>query len=129
MLKYFLIVLAVILVVALVGCVSQPAVLDSTKTYSITKEIHSLNVEINAADFVIVQGDNFSVESNLKNLSVTEEDGVLKIVDKTRFARNYNGASLKLCMASFLKITHILMRYLKKMGLKLNTKTCTIHQF
>lgn len=98
MLKYFLIVLAVILVVAMVGCVSQPAVLDCMKTYSITKDIHSINVEINAADFVIVQGDNFSVESNLKNLSVTEEDGVLKIVDKTRFARNYNGASLKLCI-------------------------------
>ncbi|MBE6794932.1 MAG: hypothetical protein E7532_08380 [Ruminococcaceae bacterium] len=98
MLKYFLIVLVVVLVVAMVGCVSQPAVLDSTKTYSITKDIHSLNVEINAADFVIVQGDNFYVESNLKNLSVTEEDGVLKIVEKTRFARNYNGASLKLCI-------------------------------
>ena len=98
MLKYFLIVLVILLVVALVGCASQPAVLKSTKTYSITKDIHSLDVEINAADFVIVEGDTFSVESNLKKLSVSEEEGVLKIVEKTRFARNYNGASLKLCI-------------------------------
>lgn len=98
MLKYFLIALVVLSLVALVGCASQPAVLGNTKTYDTTSDIHSLDVEINAADFVIVQGDEFSVESNLKNLSVLEEDGVLKIVEKTRFARSYNGASLKLCI-------------------------------
>ncbi len=98
MLKYFLIALVVLSLVALVGCASKPAVLGSTKTYNITKEIHSLVVEINAADFVIEQGEKFSVESNLKNLSVSEEDGVLKIMEKTRFARNYNGAFLKLCI-------------------------------
>ncbi len=98
MLKYFLIALVILLVVVLIGCASQPAVLRSTKTYNITKDIHSLDVEINAADFVIVQGDEFSVESNLKNLSVLEEDGVLKIIEKTRFASSYIGASLKLCV-------------------------------
>ncbi len=98
MLKYFLIVLVVLSLVALVGCASQPAVLGSTKTYNITKDIHSLVVQINAADFVIVEGDKFYVESNLKNLSVSEEEGVLRIVEKTRFARNYNGASLELCI-------------------------------
>ena len=94
--KYLLIALVILFLVALVGCASQPAVLDSTKTYKITKGINSLNVEINAADFVVEQGEKFSVESNLKNLSVLEEDGVLKIVEKTKFARSYNGASLKL---------------------------------
>lgn len=98
MLKYFLIVLVILTLVALVGCASQPAVLDSTKTYGITQDIHSLDVEINAADFVIVQGEKFSVESNLKNLSVSEEEGVLKIVEKTKFARSYNGAFLRLCI-------------------------------
>lgn len=98
MLKYFLIALVVLSLVALVGCASQTAVLGSTKTYDVTTDIHSLNVEINAVDFVIVQGDEFSVESNLKNLTVTEDDGVLKIVEKTKFARSYNGASLKLCI-------------------------------
>ncbi|MBQ7385986.1 MAG: hypothetical protein IJW04_05715 [Ruminococcus sp.] len=53
MLKYFLIVLVILLLVALVGCASQPAVLDSTKIYDITKGICSLDVEINAVDFVI----------------------------------------------------------------------------
>ena len=98
MLKYFLIALVILSLVSLVGCASQPAVLGNTKTYDITKDIHSLNVEINAADFVIVQGEKFSVDSNLKNLSVLEEDGVLKIVEKTRVASSYNGASLKLCI-------------------------------
>ena len=98
MLKYFLIALVVLSLVALVGCASQIAVLDITKTHDVTTDIHSLNVEINAVDFVIVQGDEFSVESNLKNLTVTQDDGVLKIVEKTKFARSYNGASLKLCI-------------------------------
>lgn len=98
MLKFLLIALVVLSLVALVGCASQPAVLGNTKTYDITTDIHSLDVEINAANFVIVQGEKFSVESNLKNLSVLEEDGVLKIVEKTKFARSYNGASLKLCI-------------------------------
>ena len=94
--KYLLIALVVLSLVALVGCASQTAVLDITKTHEITKDVHSLDVEINAVDFVIVQGDKFSVESNLKNLTVTQDDGVLKIVEKTKFARSYNGASLKL---------------------------------
>lgn len=94
--KYLLIALVILSLVALVGCASQTAVLDITKTHEITKDVHSLDIEINAADFVIVQGDEFSVESNLKNLTVTQDDGVLKIVEKTKFARSYNGASLKL---------------------------------
>lgn len=96
MLKYFLIALVVLSLVALVGCTSQSVGMNDTKTYNITSDICSLDVEINSADFVIVQGEKFSVESNLKNLSVLEEDGVLKIVEKTKFARSYNGASLKL---------------------------------
>ena len=98
MLKYFLIVLVILFLVALVGCASQSAVLDITKTYNITSDICSLDVEINVADFVFVQGEKFSVESNLKNLSVLEEDGVLKIVEKTKFAHSYRDAKLKLCV-------------------------------
>ena len=96
--KYLLIVLVILFLVALVGCASQSVVLNETKIYDITKDIHSLDIKINAADFVIEQGEKFSVESNLKNLSVFEEDGILKIVEKTRFARSYNGALLKLCI-------------------------------
>lgn len=96
MIKYFLIALLVLSLVALVGCARQNVVMNDTKTYSITSDIHSLDVQINAAEFVIEQGDVFSVESNLKNLSVSEEDGVLKITEKTKFAASYSNAILKL---------------------------------
>ncbi|MBQ4105149.1 MAG: DUF4097 family beta strand repeat protein [Clostridia bacterium] len=96
--KYFLIALVILSLVALAGCASQSVVMNDTKTYDITKDICSLDIDINAADFVIEQGEEFSVESNLKNLSVSEEDGVLKIVEKTKFARNYNSAFLRLCI-------------------------------
>ena len=49
------------------------------QTYSISGEITSLDIEIGMAAFEIVEGENFSVESNLKNLSVEEKDGVLQI--------------------------------------------------
>lgn len=42
------------------------------------------------------QGDEFCVESNLKNLSVSEKDGVLKVIDKTKHNASYDGAMLKL---------------------------------
>ena len=78
-----------ILLACLVGCSKQDAVLDETKTYEITSEIHSLDIQINAADFKIVSADEFSVESNLKYLSVSEKDGVLTIVDEAKSNSNY----------------------------------------
>lgn len=99
MTKYFIIAALVILsVVVLTACTTRPVVLGEKKTYDITSDIHSLEVEINAAEFTIVEGDKFSAESNLKNLSVTEENGVLRIVDKTKISGNYANATLKLCI-------------------------------
>lgn len=97
MTKYILIALLILSVVALVGCVAGTAsVLGESKTFKISSGIHSLDIQINAADFTIEQGEDFSVESNLKNLSVSEKDGVLTIVDKTKHTVSYNGAILKL---------------------------------
>lgn len=90
------VIISAILLVCLVGCNKQDVVLDETKNYEITSEIHSLDVEINAADFKILSADDFSVESNLKYLSVSEKDGVLKIVDEPKSNGNYSNAILTL---------------------------------
>ena len=97
MTKYIIIaVLVVLIMVVLVACAGENAVLSESRTYGVTSDIHSLNVEINSADFTIVQSNELSVESNLKNLSVTEDNGVLNIVDKTKHSVRYNNAKLTL---------------------------------
>ena len=84
----------------LAACNREDAVLSKAKTYQVTTEIHSLDIRINAADFVIVHGDDFSVESNLKYLSVYEKDGVLNIVDEAPKTTSYADAKLKLYLPS-----------------------------
>jgi len=91
-----LITVFLVCLVCLVGCGKQDVVLDETKTYEITSEIHSLDVQISAADFKIVSEDEFSVESNLKYLSVSEKNGVLRIVDEAKSNSNYSNATLTL---------------------------------
>lgn len=82
--KVITIISSVILLVCLAGCGKRDVILDEAKTYEITSEIHSLDIEISAADFKIESADKFSVESNLKYLSVSEKNGVLRIVDKAK---------------------------------------------
>ena len=94
--KFTALIVSVVLLICLVGCNKQDVVLDETKTYEITSEIHSLDIRINAADFKIVSADDFSVESNLKYLSVSEKNGVLKIVDEAKSNSNYSNATLTL---------------------------------
>jgi len=83
------------LALSLVSC-GKSAVLDESKTYDTTSEIHSLNIRVSAADFKIEHGDVVKVISNLKYLSVSEEGGVLTIVDKAKSNSNYSGAALTL---------------------------------
>ncbi len=98
MTKYILAAVIILAFVALAGCVNTTVAIGEQKTYEISPDTNSLNIEINAAEFVIVHGDELSVESNLKNLTVNDANGVLKIVEKTRNAVSYNGAMLKLCI-------------------------------
>lgn len=76
------------------------AVLDEIKTFEVSSEIHSLNIRINAADFKLKNGDKFSVESNLKFLSVSDKDGVLTIVDEAEDSSNYENAKLTVYIPS-----------------------------
>ena len=68
------------------------------KSYEISADIHSLEIELNAADFIIKKGNRLSVESNIKHLSVEEKNGVLKIEDEKVFSGKYSGAVLTLCL-------------------------------
>lgn len=94
--KFTALIISAMLLVCLTGCRGQDAVLDETKTYEIMSEIHSLDIHINAADFKIVSADEFSVKSNLKYLSVSEKDGVLKIEDEAKSNSNYANPVLTL---------------------------------
>ena len=96
MTKYILVAVIILALVALVGCVSQRDVVGEYKTYEITSDIKSLDININAADFVIEHSEKFSVESNLIYLSVSQEDGVLKIIENTKNPVSYVDAKLKL---------------------------------
>ena len=94
--KYLVTILVLLLLLSLVSCTNENVVLDNLQTYEITSDIQSLDVKINAADFKIKYGDKFSVESNLKYLSVSEKNGVLTIVDEAKSNSNYSNAVLTL---------------------------------
>ncbi len=94
--KKYIVSVLVFLLLALTSCANENVVLDDYLTYEITSDIHSLYIQINAADFKIELGDEFSVESNLKYLSVSEKDGVLTITDEAKSSSNYSNAVLTL---------------------------------
>lgn len=96
--KKLAIVLVLLAFFVMTACTNETAVLDVSKTYQITSDIHSLEIQINAAEFIIEHGNTFSVESNLKNLSVSEKNGVLTIIDETKKTANYPEPTLKLCV-------------------------------
>jgi len=78
------------------GFFGGDAVTEDMKTYTVSLDIKSLLVEINAADFRVVQGERFSVESNLKHLTVEDKNGVLTIKETKKFGSTYTGAVLTL---------------------------------
>ena len=71
------------------------------QTYQINGEISSLEIEINAARLEIVQGDQFSVESNHKYISVSSDSGKLRINETRRIASlSSEAAVIKLTVPS-----------------------------
>ena len=81
-------------VLSIVGLFSGDAVNEEIKSYKISSEITELEVKINAADFTIKQGEAFSMESNLKHLTVEDKNGVLNIKETKKFGSIYNDAKL-----------------------------------
>lgn len=106
--KYAAIALAVFLAVSIIGGIlsvvslfagaSDEAVADDLTTYAVSSEITALDIHVGAADFTIKQAPSFSVESNLKNLTVKEKDGALIIREEQTIGRIYDGAVLTLCV-------------------------------
>lgn len=85
-----------LLALSLSACVDTNVILGAPKTYEIADAVHSLDIRISAADLVIGQGANFSVESNLKNLTVTVRNGVLTVADEPLQGVAYADAMLTL---------------------------------
>lgn len=92
--KYCALAFAIFLSVSIIGGICSAVAMvfgflggnnvGEMQTYSVSSEITSLDIEIGMASFKIVEGDSFSVESNLKNLSVEESNGVLQISEEQK---------------------------------------------
>jgi DUF4097 and DUF4098 domain-containing protein YvlB len=91
--KYAAMAFAIFLTVSIIGGIlsvlglfgrffGDETAVGDLKTYEISSEINVLEVNISAADFTIKQGEIFSVESDLKYLTVKDKGGVLTIKDK-----------------------------------------------
>ena len=109
--KYLALAFAVVLTVSIIGGIlrtvslfgnffSSDAVSEEMKTYSLNTQIQNLNIEINAADLTIKEGNAFSVESNLKHLKVEEKGGLLTIRETMKFTGTYSGAVLTVYVPS-----------------------------
>ena len=92
---------------SLTSCQKENAVLDNAEVYEITSNIHSLDIQINAADFIIKHVEEFSVESNLKHLSVSEKNGVLTIIDKAKSTSTYVDAMLTVCIPNNMEFENV----------------------
>ena len=67
------VIISAILLACLVGCSTQDVVWDKTKTYEITSEIHSLDIQINAA--VLGESDlKFGVRESNVTLIGSKDD-------------------------------------------------------
>ncbi len=106
--KYLAMAFAIFLTVSIIGGILSAvglfggffggdAVAEDIKTYTVSSDISNLEVKINAADFTIKQGESFSVESNLKHLTVEDKNGVLTIKETEKLSGStYTGAVLTL---------------------------------
>ncbi len=103
--KYVAIALAVWLTVSIIGGIlgaigiyntffGENSVWGEMRVYEVSADICSLDIEINAADITVKEGDAFSVESNLKHLRVKEKACCLSIVQTGNFRGSHDGAVL-----------------------------------
>ncbi len=100
--KYIAIAFAALLAVGIIaGCVGLFGVLGAIVfggkngstvisgspdgVYTAMTDIKALEIDIGAANLTIRQGESFSVESNLKNLKISEGNGKLVLKEKSRF--------------------------------------------
>ena len=94
--KYLVYLFIFALALSLAACNMEEAVLEEVKSYEISGQIHSLDIRISAAEVTVKTGDGFALESNLKNLTVSVNDGVLTVIEENKGARTYTNAMLTL---------------------------------
>ncbi|MBQ4101303.1 MAG: DUF4097 family beta strand repeat protein [Oscillospiraceae bacterium] len=70
--------------------------MDESLKYQINSAVHSLNIRIGAAEVVIKEAEIFSLESNLKYLSVSDDNGILTISEENNTGVTYANAFLTL---------------------------------
>ncbi len=76
------------------GFFDDDAVTETLEGYAVSEDIRRLDVDIAAADLTIRQGTEVSVESNLKDLSVADENGTLVVKDTKKSINTYADAVL-----------------------------------
>lgn len=59
------------------------------------KEIHSLNVDLSAINFEIIDSDKLNIESNIKDLKIENDSGNLKITNENKHFVNEINSFLK----------------------------------
>ena len=69
----------------LFGWAGSDDLLADSKTYEVSDAITSLDIKIRSADLTVRQGEVFSVESNLKHLTVREDGDKLILREQKRF--------------------------------------------
>lgn len=101
----FAIFLAVAIIVGICGSVfivgnvvSGDKNVGEIRSYDVSADIHSLEINISAANFTVESADEFAVKSNLKSISVEEKNGTLFITEKKKINRLYDEAVLTLCV-------------------------------
>lgn len=104
--KYLAIAFAVFLIVSIVGGILKAIFLiaglsgysnvsEELSSFEITEEVKSLDIEIGAADVKFThEGEDFVVDCNLKNVKVNVRNGELRVIEKTRLFKNYEGAAI-----------------------------------
>ncbi len=120
--KYLALAFAIFLAVSIIGGIlgavgvlgiffGDDAVTKDLSTYPVSGEIRNLEIEINAANLHIKEGSAFSVESNLKNLKVTDKNGYLMVKDTSRNAlfgsETYENAVLTICVPKGTVFDHV----------------------
>ena len=103
--KYVAIAFAIFLIVTilggilkLLGLISFVSEVDGTTEeltgYTFSADIDEFEIEIAAAEFTVSTGEEFAVESNLKNLTVKEDGNRLVIKERKHATINYNGKAI-----------------------------------
>ena len=93
--KYCAVAFALFLVVTIIGSICGALGLLShfygdeepgpMQTYTVSQDVQDLNLDIGAASLQVVEGEQFSVQSNHKHLTVEENNGTLRIREDGQF--------------------------------------------